>query len=267
MRQPRAWPRSGGSTQYKGAYNYVDSLVAGLLSGAAIRRPAVIDSPPSTMIKSLPLALALAAVFAVLPAAQAQDAAKGHDKAAMCIGCHGIAGYQASFPEVYKVPKIAGQGSKYIAAALAAYKKGERKHPTMRGIAASLSDQDMADLGAFYEQIGTASVKTVADDAAVPAPSAEVAALLTKGACVSCHGANFNKPIDGGYPKLAGQHADYLYASLRAYATEGKAQVGRGNAIMGGQVKQFKRSELKAMADYIATLPGDVKTVAQSRFR
>ena len=64
----------------------------------------------------------------------------------MCIGCHGIKGYQASFPEIHKVPMIAGQGAKYIVAALTAYKKGERKHPAMRGIAASLSDQDMADL-------------------------------------------------------------------------------------------------------------------------
>ena len=75
----------------------------------------------------------------------------------MCIGCHGIPGYQASFPEVHKVPMISGQNAKYIAAALAAYKKGERKHPTMRAIAASLSDQDMADLAAYYERhAGTA---------------------------------------------------------------------------------------------------------------
>jgi cytochrome c553 len=53
----------------------------------------------------------------------------------MCYGCHNIVGYQASFPEVYKVPKISGQSASYIAAALKAYQKGERKHPTMRGIA------------------------------------------------------------------------------------------------------------------------------------
>jgi cytochrome c553 len=73
-------------------------------------------------------------------------------------------GYQASFPEVHKVPMISGQGAKYIVAALTAYKKGERKHPTMRGIAASLSEQDMADLGAFYEKhVKADMVKTVAD--------------------------------------------------------------------------------------------------------
>src|SRR3972149_2912438 len=56
-------------------------------------------------------------------------------KVATCVGCHGIKGYQASFPEVYKVPMIAGQSAKYIAAALTEYKRGERKHPTMRSVA------------------------------------------------------------------------------------------------------------------------------------
>ncbi len=68
----------------------------------------------------------------------------------MCVGCHGINGYQASFPEVHKVPMIAGQSAKYIVAALTAYKNGDRKHPTMRGIADTLTEQDMADLAAYY---------------------------------------------------------------------------------------------------------------------
>jgi cytochrome c553 len=198
--------------------------------------------------------------------AQAQDAARGESKAAMCIGCHGIVGYQASFPQIHKVPMISGQGAKYIVNALTAYKKGERKHPTMRGIAGSLSDQDMADLAAYYEKHGADSVKTIAD-APVPAPSAEVAALLTKGACVSCHGANYSKPIDGAYPKIAGQHGDYLYVALNAYSTKGNPQMGRGNAIMGAQVAQFKPEELKAMAKYIGSLPGELRTVPQSKFR
>ena len=198
--------------------------------------------------------------------AQAQDAAAGEKKAAMCIGCHGIYGYQASFPEIHKVPMISGQGAKYIVAALTAYKKGERKHPTMRAVAGSLSDADMADLAAYYEKHGASSVKAVADAPAAP-PSAEVAALLSKGACVSCHGANFNKPIDGAYPKIAGQHADYLTVALRAYKVEGNPQVGRGNAIMGGQVKQFSNAELKSIANYLATLPTELHTVPQSKFR
>jgi cytochrome c553 len=75
-----------------------------------------------------------------------------HDKIAQCIGCHGIPDYKASFPEVYRVPKIGGQSAKYIEAALHAYKKGDRNHPSMHGIAASLSDQDIADVAAYYSQ-------------------------------------------------------------------------------------------------------------------
>ena len=211
------------------------------------------------------LAPALALLGAV-SVAQAQDAAAGEKKATMCIGCHGIHGYQASFPEIHKVPMISGQGAKYIVAALTAYKKGERKHPTMKGIASSLSDTDMADLAAYYEKHGASSIKAVAETPAV-APSAEVAALLTKGACASCHGANFSKPIDGSYPKIAGQHADYLYVALHAYTVTGNSRMGRSNAIMVGQVKQFKRDELKAIAKYLGSLPGELRTVPQDKFR
>lgn len=74
----------------------------------------------------------------------------------MCAGCHGIAGYKTAFPEVYSVPKLGGQHAAYIVKALQAYRSGERTHPTMRAIAASLSDRDMADLAAYY---ATDSVK------------------------------------------------------------------------------------------------------------
>jgi cytochrome c553 len=210
-------------------------------------------------------------LLAVLSMAQAQDAkpgsvAAGEKKASSCIGCHGIKGYQASFPEVHKVPMISGQSGKYISAALAAYKKGDRKHPTMRAIAVSLTEQDIADLSAFYEQHGSKAAASAPPDGA-PAASPEVAALLTKGACASCHGANYSKPIDGSYPKIAGQHADYLYVALKSYKTEANPQVGRNNAIMGGQVKQFTLQELKAMADYLSSLPGELRTVKESYFR
>ena len=69
---------------------------------------------------------------------------------AMCIGCHGIPGYKTAFPSVYHVPKIAGQQPAYLINALKAYKSGERSHPSMRGIAASLSDEDMNELAKYY---------------------------------------------------------------------------------------------------------------------
>lgn len=218
------------------------------------------------------------AVAAFAGAAQAQDAkagdaAKGAAKAAMCIGCHGIIGYQASFPEVYKVPMISGQGAKYIVSALTAYQKGDRKHPTMRGIAASLTEADMADLGAFYEQQGKAAGGAAPETLAKALPDALKDRMA---ACVACHGANFSKPMDPAYPKLAGQHADYLAASLRAYQTDGNANVGRANATMRGQVVQeangrkkhtFTSAEIKEIGAYLASLPGELHVVPQSRFR
>jgi cytochrome c553 len=218
-------------------------------------------------------ALILSCLVASLSLAQAQQAqpataasaAAGEKKAAMCIGCHGIVGYQASFPEVHKVPMISGQSAKYIAVSLAAYKKGDRKHPSMRAIAGSLTDQDMADLAAFYEQQPGKAAAAPPDGPAPAAPA--ISALLTKGACASCHGASYSKAIDSSYPKIAGQHADYMYVALKSYKMEGSAQVGRNNAIMGGQVKQFSNAELKAMADYLSSLPGELRTVKEPYFR
>lgn len=78
------------------------------------------------------------------------DPAQGKMKNSMCQGCHGIADWRTAYPEVYSVPKLGGQHAAYIVKALQAYKSGVRKHPTMNAIAASLTDQDMADLAAYY---------------------------------------------------------------------------------------------------------------------
>jgi cytochrome c553 len=106
--------------------------------------------------------LAAAAVFAAGMTAGAQSAFaqnKGGEDVphpgtenfhAQCIGCHGIPGYKTAFPEVYHVPMIAGQQPGYIIAALKAYKSGDRSHPSMRGIAASLTEEDMKKLADYY---------------------------------------------------------------------------------------------------------------------
>lgn len=192
------------------------------------------------------------------------DAAAAKSKIAMCIGCHGIVGYQASFPEVHKVPMISGQNAKYIAAALMAYRKGERKHPTMKGVAGPLSDQDINDIAAFYETNGKDMPPRAGKGGA---PSEEIQKLLTKGNCAACHGEGLNKPIDPSYPKLGGQHADYLYVALKAYQISDNPQIGRSNPIMGAQAKLFTLPELKMLANYIGGLPSDLKTVPQPKFK
>jgi cytochrome c553 len=198
-------------------------------------------------------------------AAQPAGAKSLEAKTAMCMGCHNIKGYQATFPQVYKVPMIAGQNANYIASALNAYKNGDRKHPTMRGIATSLSDQDIKDIAAYYSTLGTEETAKLPEQPAHQ-PDTQVAALLQKANCASCHGSNFSKPIDPAYPKLAGQHADYLFVALKAYKTENNPAFGRNNPIMGAMAKQFSNNELKALAGYISSLDGELKTVPESRF-
>ena len=99
------------------------------------------------------LASALAACGALAQQqAPAGDAERGRDSVQMCQGCHGIEGWRTAFPEVYAVPKLGGQHAQYLVSALQAYKNGTRSHPTMRAIAATLSDKDMADIAAYYAQ-------------------------------------------------------------------------------------------------------------------
>jgi cytochrome c553 len=106
------------------------------------------------LLKHLGLSVALAVSALSVHAQEVKgNADAGKTKNAMCVGCHGIPGYKASFPSVYSAPMIAGQNAKYIENALIAYKSGERKHPTMRATATSLTAQDMADLAAYYANL------------------------------------------------------------------------------------------------------------------
>jgi len=103
-------------------------------------------------LMTLAAAMLLPAIASAQAAAPIGDPQKGAQKVQMCQGCHGIVGWRTAYPEVYKVPKIAGQHPAYIIAALKEYKSGSRSHPSMKAIAASLSDADMADIAAYYNQ-------------------------------------------------------------------------------------------------------------------
>ncbi|HEX6137786.1 MAG TPA: c-type cytochrome [Casimicrobiaceae bacterium] len=98
--------------------------------------------------------LTFSAAAAAQAPAPAGDPAKGREKTRMCEGCHGIEGWRTAYPEVYRVPKLGGQHAAYLAAALHEYKRGDRSHPSMRAIAGSLSDEDIANLAAYYAQGG-----------------------------------------------------------------------------------------------------------------
>jgi cytochrome c553 len=111
---------------------------------------------------------ALAVMLAATTAAHAQgNPEAGKNKVFQCQGCHGIPGWKTAYPEVYSVPKLGGQRAAYLVSAMKAYKTGERDFQTMRSIVADLTDQDMADIAAYYERQGTGAT------AAAPAPAAQ----------------------------------------------------------------------------------------------
>lgn len=110
------------------------------------------------MIRLTAICLGLGVVLAPgISQAADGDPVAGKGKTAMCAGCHGIDGYKTAFPVTYSVPKLGGQHAAYIVKALQGYKSGDRMHPSMRAIAAGLTDQDMADVAAYYAASATHS--------------------------------------------------------------------------------------------------------------
>jgi cytochrome c553 len=111
-----------------------------------------------------------AVAVAIAPPAAAQEPKTGATSSSsgaevpvsMCIGCHSIPGYQASFPYVYRVPKIGGQSQQYIEAALKAYRQGARNHPSMTAVAKGLTDPQISAVAAYYAARGNAAVVAAA---------------------------------------------------------------------------------------------------------
>ncbi len=83
-------------------------------------------------------------------------------------------------------------------------------------------------------------------------------ALVERGTCAACHGKDLKTPVSADYPKLAGQHADYLYVAMRAYQNGGHSIIGRKNPIMAAQMQNFSQRDLRDIAAYIESLPGDL---------
>jgi len=167
------------------------------------------------------------------------DAKRGEILAYTCHGCHGVANYKNAYPN-YSVPKLGGQSAAYLANALKAYSSGERPHQTMHSQAASLSDQDRADIAAYFQ---SEKVKPNTQVVGTPPPATQT--------CVACHGADGAKTVLPEYPVLAGQYADYILHALQDYKS-GK----RKNPIMGGVIGGVKEAEFKALAQFFAQQPG-----------
>lgn len=160
------------------------------------------------------------------------DAKRGASLAYTCLGCHGIPNYKNAYP-TYRVPKVGGQHAKYLDAALKDYASGVRPHPTMHSQAATLTDQDRADIAAYLAAKPIAPAKQV-----VGTPPA---ATQT---CVACHGPDGVSPMTE-YPVIAGQYPDYLEQAMRDYKS-GK----RKNPIMVGIAAGIKDEDIPALAAF-----------------
>ena len=200
---------------------------------------------------SLAVSLALLASTAFASSAFAQTPGNpehGKDLANTCLGCHGVPGYKNAYPN-YSVPKLEGQHPEYIVLALQSYRSGDRSHLTMHSQASSLSDQDMADIAAYF------SGKVVSKESNPPegGPVPQAAAV-----CVACHGDN-GVGITGQYPTLAGQHADYIEQALLEYR-----KGGRKNPIMGTFANQIKEGDIRVIARYYAQQKPSLQTESRA---
>ena len=184
------------------------------------------------------VALACASFASTAVPAQDQplqgDAKHGKAISYTCLGCHGIEGYKNAYP-MYSVPKLEGQRPEYLAAALHEYKSGDREQLTMHSQASTLSDQDIADIAAYF-----AGKPLVSQGK--PAGTPPQAATL----CVSCHGQD-GIAIAPAYPSLAGQHEDYIARAIDEYR-----KGGRKNPIMKGFAATLKDEDIAAIAQYFA---------------
>ncbi len=180
-------------------------------------------------------ALAAVVISTFLPATAQADAhvEPGEVLADTCLGCHGIAGYRNAYPS-FRVPKIGGQKAGYIELALKAYRAGTREHPTMNAQAEPMTDQEIADLAAYFEG------ETMATDNVTRDMIAGVDAAQT---CLACHGAGVEGVVPTP-PTLSGQEKSYLVYALNQYKSG-----ARTNNIMTAFAAALSDADIEAIAE------------------
>lgn len=203
------------------------------------------------MNKLMGLALVgLTAVFSVTAAIAAGDAAAGKQKAEACAACHGPGGYSTN----PAWPRLAGQHADYIAKQLHDFKGGSRSNPIMSAQAVNLSEQDMADLAAFFASQPPAKGVAVKD-------AVQLGERTYRGgnaesgvpACMACHGPTGAGNPAAKFPRIGGQHPDYLAAQLKAYRSGDRHNDG-DSKIMRGIAAHMTDAEIEAVSQYAAGL-------------
>jgi cytochrome c553 len=186
-------------------------------------------------------------------AARAQEGSvdAGRAKSATCAACHGVDGNSVT-PDW---PSLAGQHTAYIVRQLKAYKAGDRVNVTMKPFADMLTDQDVADVAAYFA-------------AQKPLPKGADPALVNLGqqiyrggvpqrgiaACIACHGPSGDGNPLAAYPRIAGQHATYMARTLGEYAVGGRRSDAELNQMMRNEASLLRDDEIKALASYLQGL-------------
>ena len=204
-------------------------------------------------VVSLVAALAATSVFANEPAAA--PASKGDPKAAesivnqVCAGCHAVDGNSAATAN----PKLAGLNAEYILKQLKEFKSGDRKSAVMSGMVANLSPQDMLNLAAYFSAQQPKPATSKDQVLALQGQKIYRGGVLGAGvpACASCHGAQ-GKGIPVQFPRLAGQHSDYIYTQLNNFRVGARANDGA--KMMRTIAAKMTDADMKAVASYIQGL-------------
>lgn len=237
--------------------------------------PAVVPEPvpPTTVSSPAPVA-ATPPSPVVEPTGPASpgDIARGEAKAAACGACHGMDGNSSD----KQYPKLAGQHELYLARQLGLYKNGERENPVMLGFAATLSAQDMRDVGSYFAS--REAIPGVASDGRIVADAEETwkqrgerlyrggNALDGTPACMACHGPSGRGNPGAKYPAVAGQHTDYTKAQLLKFRDD-KLAWGKdenANTIMAAVTANLSDEDIEALASYIEGLHGAGAPAAQA---
>ena len=181
--------------------------------------------------------------------AVAGDAAAGETKAAMCAACHMPDGNSV----VGEFPKLAGQHKQYTVKQLAEFKGMKRKNDIMFGMAVALTDEDMADIGAFYAA-QTATPGEVDESKVALGRDIYRGGNMNSGlpSCMGCHGPTGAGNPTAKYPSLAGQHVAYTVSQLKAFRDG--ARDNDPNKMMRNIAKRMTNDEMEAVANYIASL-------------
>lgn len=194
-------------------------------------------------------ALALVGLFMANGAYAAGDAAAGETKSASCIACHMADGNSVN--PIW--PKLAGQHEGYLVKQLVDFKAGNRADPTMMAMVAPLNDQDVLDLAAYFSsqtQSGGAAQPELVDLGETVYRAGNAARGLT--ACTACHGPTGTGIPSAGFPRVGGQHADYVVKQLKDFRAGNRGN--DANSMMRDVAARMTDAEIEAVASYVSGL-------------